>query len=122
MGRVWEKNAFTKDDDFLKSSDEETRFVINVNTIAPIEITRILSENLLQAKNPRAIYIGATSGLNHNASIEVANTASKFGLCGAIQALRITFQKKIGFTVINPSNIETPEVMLDIKERRFQPH
>ncbi len=121
MGGVWEKNAFTQDYDFLKSCDQETRFVISVNTIAPIEITRILSSNLLLAKNPRAIYIGATSGLDNNASIEVANTASKFALRGAIQALRITFQKKIGFTVINPSNIKTPEVILDIKEGRFPP-
>ena len=120
MGGVWEKNAFTDGYDFLKSSGEETRFVVNVNAIAPIEITRALSENLAKAKNPRAIYIGALSGLDHLASAEVANTASKFALRGAIQALRIALRRhQIGFTVINPGNVATEEVMLDIEEGRF---
>jgi hypothetical protein len=37
--------------------------VINVNAIAPIEITRALAANLAQAANPRAIYIGALQQL-----------------------------------------------------------
>ncbi|MBH8554372.1 SDR family oxidoreductase [Nostocaceae cyanobacterium CENA357] len=122
MGGVWEGGAFTDDYDFLKSSDQETRFVISVNMIAPIEITRKLSENLVKGKNPRAIYIGSVSGLDNCASAEVANTASKFGLRGAVQSLRLAFRdKKIGFTVINPGNVATDEVMLDIKEGRFPP-
>ncbi|WP_413166082.1 SDR family NAD(P)-dependent oxidoreductase [Capilliphycus salinus ALCB114379] len=122
MGGVWEDGAFTEDYDFFKSSDQETRFVISVNTIAPIEITRTLSENLAKAKNPRAIYMGSVTGLDHSASVEVANTASKFGLRGAVQSLRLALRhKKIGFTVINPENVGTEEVMLDIKEGRFSP-
>ncbi|MDY7023285.1 MAG: SDR family oxidoreductase [Cyanobacteriota bacterium] len=122
MGGVWEKGAFTDDYDFLNSSDQETRFIISVNTIAPIEITRKLSENLAKAKNPRAIYMGSLSGLDNCASVEVANTASKFGLRGAVQSLRLAFRhQNIGFTVINPGNIATEEVILDIKEGRFSP-
>ena len=122
MGGVWEEGAFTDDYDFLKSSDQETRFVISVNTIAPIEITRKLSENLAKAKNPRAIYIGSLSGLDNCASVEVANTASKFGLRGAVQSLRLALRhKNIGFTVINPGNVATEEVILDIQEGRFSP-
>ncbi|MEM9946719.1 MAG: SDR family oxidoreductase [Cyanobacteria bacterium P01_D01_bin.36] len=122
MGGVWEENAFTHEFDLLKSSDEETRFVIGVNLIAPIEVTKALAENLSQAQNPRAIYIGALSGLDHSATKEVANTASKFGLRGAIQALRIALKReRIGFTVINPGNVATEEVMQDIEAGRFSP-
>ncbi|MEM7769355.1 MAG: SDR family oxidoreductase [Cyanobacteria bacterium P01_A01_bin.37] len=121
MGGVWETGAFTESYDFMNSSDAETRFVISVNTIAPIEITRVLAPNLLQAANPRAIYIGALTGLDNRASVEVANTASKSGLRGAVQALRIAFDRKIGFTVINPGNVETEEVLSDIREGRFPP-
>lgn len=120
MGGVWENNAFTNQYDFMKSSDEETRYVISVNTIAPIEITRQLANNLAQSDNPRAIFIGSVSGLDHCASIEVANTASKFGLRGAVQSLRLALcSYNIGFTVINPGNVATDEVLADINEGRF---
>lgn len=120
MGGVWENNAFTTDFDFLASTAEETRFVLSVNLIAPIELTKALANNLTQASNPRAIYIGALSGLDQCATPEVANTASKFGLRGAVQGLRLALKdKRIGFTVINPGNIATEEVLLDIEEGRF---
>lgn len=120
MGGVWEQNAFTSDFDFQASSDEETRFVLAVNLIAPIELTKTLAQNLSKVDNPRAIYIGALSGLNQSATPEVANTASKFGLRGAAQALRLALAKeKIGFTVINPGNIATEEVISDIDSGRF---
>ncbi|MGB0560891.1 MAG: SDR family oxidoreductase [Spirulinaceae cyanobacterium] len=122
MGGVWEQGAFTDDYDFFKSPDAETRFVIAVNTIAPIEITKQLTPNLAQAKSPRAIFIGSLSGLDNAATIEVANTAAKFGLRGAAQALRLALHKyRIGITVINPGNIATPEVIADIAENRFTP-
>ncbi|MEO1068563.1 MAG: SDR family oxidoreductase [Cyanobacteria bacterium J06638_6] len=120
MGGVWEQGAFTNDYDFLHSSDAETRFVLSVNTIAPIEITRSLAANLAQTPNPRAIYMGALSGLDNCPSAEVANTASKFGLRGAVQALRVTLgDQNIGFTVINSGNVATEEVVLDIEAGRF---
>jgi 3-oxoacyl-[acyl-carrier protein] reductase len=120
MGGVWEDGAFTQQYDFLKSSDRETRFVIAVNTIAPIELTRQLAKNLAKSDNPRAIFIGALSGLDNSATAEVANTASKFGLRGAVQALKLALRDyKIGITVINPGNVATEEVMTDIEEGRF---
>ena len=120
MGGVWEKNAFTKDFDFLSSSDEETRFVLAVNLIAPIELTKALTKNLSISENPRAIYIGSLSGLDQSASPEVANTASKFGLRGAVQSLRLALVKEqIGFSVINPGNIATEEVISDIEAGLF---
>jgi len=120
MGGVWENGAFTDRYDFMTSSDQETRFVIAVNTIAPIELTKQLAKNLAKSDNPRAIFIGALSGLDHSPTIEVANTASKFGLRGAAQALKLALRDyKIGITVINPSNIATEEVVADIEEVRF---
>lgn len=121
MGGVWETNAFTRDFNFRRSPDEESRFVLAVNLIAPIEIAKGLADNLAQSANPRAIFIGALSGLDRAATPEVANTASKFGLRGAIQALRLALQpEKIGFTVINPDNMATEEVLADIREGRFR--
>ena len=120
MGGVWETNAFTAAFDFRSSPDEETRFVLAVNVIAPIELTKALAQNLSMTDNPRAIYIGALTGLDHSASPEVANTASKFGLRGAVQALRLALaQEKIGLTVMNPGNIATEEVISDIEVGRF---
>jgi NAD(P)-dependent dehydrogenase (short-subunit alcohol dehydrogenase family) len=119
MGGVWEDGAFTDQYDFMKSSDRETRFVIAVNTIAPIELTRQLAKNLVKSDNPRAIFIGALSGLDNSATAEVANTASKFGLRGAAQALKLALRDyKIGVTIINPGNVATEEVMTDIEEGR----
>jgi 3-oxoacyl-[acyl-carrier protein] reductase len=120
MGGVWEDGAFTEQYNFMQSSDLETRYVIAVNTIAPIELTKQLAKNLVKSDNPRAIFIGSLSGLDNSASIEVANTASKFGLRGAAQALKLALRDyKIGVTVINPDNVATEEVIVDIEEGRF---
>jgi 3-oxoacyl-[acyl-carrier protein] reductase len=116
----WENGAFTDQYDFMTSSDQETRFVIAVNTIAPIELTKQLAKNLAKSDNPRAIFIGALSRLDNSPTIEVANTAPKFGLRGAAQALKLALRDyNIGITVINPSNIATEEVLADIEEGRF---
>lgn len=116
MGGVWEVGAFTDDYDFERSSHTETQAIINVNLIAPIEITKGLLENLRKSANPRAVYMGATSGLELSSTLEVAYSASKFGLRGAIHALRLGFEKEgIGFTVINPSYVGTEEVIADIE-------
>ncbi len=121
IGGVWEDGAFTEQYNFLKSSDQETRYVIAVNTIAPIELTKELTKNLIKSNNPRAMFIGSLSGLDNCASIEVANTASKFGLRGAAQSLKIALHDyRIGVTVINPGNVATEEVLDDIKEGRFK--
>ncbi len=78
--------------------------------------------NFSQAQNPRAIFIGSLSGLEQGASIEVANTASKFALRGAIQSLRLALRDRhIGLGVINPGNVATAEVLTDIQEGRFPP-
>lgn len=121
MGGVWEAGAFTEQYDFYKSPDQETRYVLAVNTIAPIELMKQLAQNLAQSQNPRAIFMGALSGLDNCPTTEVANTASKFGLRGAVQSLRLALHNyHIGMTVINPGNVATEEVMEDIKAGRFE--
>jgi NAD(P)-dependent dehydrogenase (short-subunit alcohol dehydrogenase family) len=114
------KGAFTSGYDFFASPDEETRHVLAVNTIAPIELVKGLANNLAQSDNPRAVFIGALSGLDNSATVEVANTAAKYGLRGAVQALRLALQsQRIGVTLINPGNVATGEVLADIEEGRF---
>jgi len=118
---VWEEYGFMEEFDFRKTSAWETSHIMSVNLIAPIEITKAVSKNLASSSNPRAIYLGALSGLENVATTQVAYCASKFGLRGAIQGLRKVFKEEnIGFTVINPGNVGTPEVMLDIEEGRFK--
>ena len=118
---VWEEYGFSEYFDFRKASEEETRNIMSVNLVAPIEITKGIAGNLAMSSNPRAIYMGALSGLDQIASEQVAYAASKFGLRGAIQGLRKALKKEgIGFTVINPGNVATDEVLLDIEEGRFE--
>ncbi|BFM18253.1 SDR family oxidoreductase [Maricurvus nonylphenolicus] len=116
---VWEDYGFTKEFDFQKTSESETRQIMSVNLVAPIEITKRAVANLSLSTDPRAIYLGALSGMEQWASSQVAYTASKFGLRGAIQGLRLALkQQGIGFSVINPGNVATEEVLLDIQEGR----
>jgi len=122
MGGIWEDGAFTDDYDFLSRPRSETRAVIAVNLTAPILLSQVLAANLAQAPDPRIVMIGSTSGLDRFAPVEVANTASKFGLRGAAQALATSLRpQKIGVTLINPGNVGTPEVMDDIATGAFGP-
>lgn len=117
---IWETYGFMDSFDFRKTSNKETRSIMEVNVIAPIEITKEISKNMSLASNPRAIYLGALSGTDQCASSQVAYTASKFALRGAIQALHFALKEEgIGFTTINLGNVATEEVLLDIKEGRF---
>ncbi len=117
---IWEEYGFMKEFKFLKTSRNETQNIMEVNLIAPIEITKAVSKNLSLSKNPRAVYLGALCGVDNLATNQVAYNASKFGLRGAIQSLRIALsEQNIGFTVINPGNVGTEEVLEDIKEGRF---
>ncbi|WP_415900789.1 SDR family NAD(P)-dependent oxidoreductase [Neptuniibacter sp. QD48_11] len=120
---IWEDEGFTDDFDFRKTKYEETQQIMQVNLVAPIELTKALAPNLARATNPRAIYLGANSGLENIGSEQVAYAASKFGLRGAIQSLRSALkQESIGFTAINPGNVGTEEVLMDIKECRMPDH
>lgn len=118
LGGTWEKNAFTEEYNFEKSTDFDTENVLGVNLLAPIKIIQKLLPNLRKSNNGKIIIIGAAiGGLTTQKSKEVANTASKFGLRGVIYSLRQLLSKdKIGITLINPGNIATPEVLNDLDQ------
>jgi 3-oxoacyl-[acyl-carrier protein] reductase len=114
-GGTWEEGAFTRAYAFDGSHADETTRVIAVNLTAPILLTQALLPVLREGAG-RVILVGALSALDP----EVANSASKYGLRGAAQALHLTLAPmRIGVTVINPGNIATDEVMADIAEGRF---
>ncbi len=116
MGGTWETQAFTKDYCFEDCSDEEIENVFLVNLLAPIRLVKSLLPGLRKSPNPKIIFMGALSGLDNFPAREVANSASKFGLRGAVHALREELrQDRIAVTIINPGNIGTPEVLADLK-------
>jgi 3-oxoacyl-[acyl-carrier protein] reductase len=114
----WEKNAFTKDYNFEESTPSEIDNVINLNLVFPIKAIQFILPNLRRSNNPKIIVIGAAiGGLNLTSCPEVANTSSKIGLKGMVMALRQSINKdKIGITLINPGNLETEEVLNDLKQ------
>jgi 3-oxoacyl-[acyl-carrier protein] reductase len=115
MGGTWETNAFTNQYSFEDCSDEDIARVITVNLVAPIRLVKALLPALRRSKNPKIIFMGALSGRDNFPSREVANSASKFGLRGAVHALREELRsQRIGVTVINPGNVGTPEVIEDL--------
>lgn len=122
LGGIWEEGAFTDGYDFLQSPVAEIQQVIAVNLVAPILLAQGLAAPLSQSDNARIVLIGSTSGLENSASKEVANTASKFGLRGATEALNVSLRPLgIATTVINPANVATPEVFDDIAVGDFSP-
>ncbi len=120
LGGTWEEGAFTDAFRFETSPPDETRRILDVNLVAPILLAQALSSPLRCAPNPRVVLMGALTSKDNAASPEVANTASKFGLRGAAQALTLALPG-VGVTVINPGNVATPEVEADIAEGRFGP-
>jgi 3-oxoacyl-[acyl-carrier protein] reductase len=117
-GGIWEDGAFTNAYRFTASPPDEAQRVIAVNLTAPILLTQALLP--LMATGGRVVFIGSLSALDNTASPEVANSASKYGLRGAAQALAKTLQPLgIGVGVINPGNVATDEVLSDISEGRF---
>jgi 3-oxoacyl-[acyl-carrier protein] reductase len=117
-GGIWEDGAFTNAYRFTASPPNEAQRVIAVNLTAPILLTQALLP--LMPTGGRVVFIGSLSALDNTASPEVANSASKYGLRGAAQALAKTLQPLgIGVGVINPGNVATDEVLSDISEGRF---
>jgi len=117
MGRTWESSAFTSQHNFANCSDEDIKRVIAVNLLAPIRLVKALLPALRQADNPKMIFIGALSGLDNFPAKEVDNTASKLCLGGVAHALwEELCPQRIGVTIINPGNIDTPEVLEDLRQ------
>ncbi|MEM8793611.1 MAG: SDR family oxidoreductase [Pseudomonadota bacterium] len=122
MGGTWEQGAFTAEYDFAASTPEETLQVLAVNLAAPILLVQHLRAALAASSDPRIVLMGSLSGLDNAASPEVANSASKFGLRGAAQAMEKSLRPLgASVTVINPGNVGTEEVDDDIASGVFSP-
>ena len=116
MGGTWETNAFTRAYRFEECPDTELERVLNVNLLAPIRLTQALLPALRRSDNPKILFMGSLSGRDNYRMREVANTASKFGLRGVVDALRRElFSDRIGVSIINPGSIATPEVLEDLR-------
>jgi NAD(P)-dependent dehydrogenase (short-subunit alcohol dehydrogenase family) len=117
-GGVWEAGAFTEAYRFAASPAEETAQVLAVNLAAPILLVQALMPRM--PPGARVVLVGSLTAMDNTAGVEVANSASKYGLRGAAQALALTLQPRgVGVTVINPGNVATDEVLADIAEGRF---
>ncbi|MCU0902723.1 MAG: SDR family NAD(P)-dependent oxidoreductase [Tabrizicola sp.] len=117
-GGIWEDGAFTDAYRFAASPPQETAAVLAVNLTAPILLTQALLP--LLGRGSRVVLVGSLSALDNTATVEVANSASKYGLRGAAQALALSLHPMgIGVGVINPGNVATEEVVADISEGRF---
>ena len=115
MGGTWETNAFTSQYSFENCSDRDITRVIAVNLIAPIRLVKALLRAPKRSNNPKVMFMGAQARRDNFSGTEVANSASKFGLPGAVHALREELRsQQIGVTVINPGNVGTPEVLADL--------
>jgi NAD(P)-dependent dehydrogenase (short-subunit alcohol dehydrogenase family) len=115
MGGTWESHAFTAQYNFENCSDTDIAQVIAVNLVAPIRLVKALLPALRRSHNPKIIFMGSLSGRDNFPGREVANSASKFGLRGVVQALREELRsQQIGVTIINPGNVGTPEVLADL--------
>jgi len=115
MGGTWETHAFTSQYRFEDCSDADIAQVIAVNLVAPIRLVKALLPALRRSNNPKIIFMGALSGRDNFPGREVANSASKFGLRGVVHSLREELRsQQISVTVINPSNVGTPEVLADL--------
>lgn len=118
LGGTWEAGAFTDAYDFQTSPRTEIDRVLAVNLAAPIKLVHDLAPALRRSDAPRMLVIGSLSGLDNTATREVANSASKYGLRGAAQAMRHALPW-LATTVINPGNVATPEVEADIARGAF---
>lgn len=122
MGGTWETDAFTSDYAFEACMDDDMARVIAVNLMAPIRLVKALLPNLRRSDNPKIVFMGALSGLDNFPAREVANSASKFGLRGAIHALREELRdERIGVTVINPGYVGTPHVLEELERDGTNP-
>ena len=112
---IWERGAFTAEYDFETSPPSEIASIIAVNLVAPILLAQAVLPRLTAAVAARVVLIGSVDGLDGRAGREVAYSASKAGLRGAVQSLRSTLAgTRVSSTVINLATVATDEVVDDL--------
>lgn len=97
---IWDQEAFEA------MHDDEIAEILDVDLRAFLAFSRSLAPNLRRADHAKIIAIGSTEGLDNGDMRAVAYSAAKFGLRGAVQALRQHFRKDgIAVTCLSPGSI-----------------
>lgn len=105
---IWENHAFTEDYNFEQSSVAEISNLLQTNLTSCIVNIQSVLENLKLAENAKIILIGSTWGLDNHNGIEVAFSASKFGLRGVVHSLREYLRPySIGISILNLGYLDT---------------
>jgi 3-oxoacyl-[acyl-carrier protein] reductase len=105
---IWEKEGFTNDYSFSKSSQSEIINLININVSSCILAIQAVIENLKKSENPKIILIGSTWALDNHNGKEVSFSASKFALRGIVHSLRETLREySIGISILNFGTLAT---------------
>lgn len=82
-------------------------WLMNINLLAPIEITRLLLPSLLTRPDPHIVNMCSISGLVAGGRLSAYHT-SKFGLIGFTEALRAEYGRRgLGVTAICPGPVTT---------------
>lgn len=82
-------------------------WLLNINLISPIEVTRLLLPVLLTRPDPHIVNMCSISGLVAGGRFAAYHT-SKFGLIGFTEALRAEYGRKgVGVTAICPGPVTT---------------
>lgn len=91
-----------------EASGEAIRSTMDVNVIAPMELTRRLLPDMMTRKNGHLIYLGSQAGKVATPKASVY-AASKHAILGYANALRMEVAPfGIHVTTINPGPIDTP--------------
>jgi len=103
---IWESGGFEPEYDFDQAPEEESWRIIDVNLSAAITCIQAVLPHLRRSSKGRIFLIGSAAGLENTGLLEVAYTASKFGIRGLSQALRENLRwDRIGVTCINPGEV-----------------
>jgi short-subunit dehydrogenase len=99
---IWEENGF------LDASPTEIRQIVDTNLTSLLVLAAPLRASLSLSKTPRVIIVGSTADLDNNSGDCVAYTASKFGLRGAVHALRNLLRPEaVPVTHLSPGSLAT---------------
>ncbi len=89
-------------------SDETIRNMMDVNVLAPMELTKRLLPNMIERKSGHFIYLGSQAGKVATPKASVY-AASKHAILGYADAVRMEVAPfGIHITTINPGPIDTP--------------
>ncbi len=118
---IWESGGFEPEYDFDQAPEEESWRILEVNLCAAVTCIQAVLPHLRRSDKGRIILIGSAAGLENAGLMEVAYTASKFGVRGLAQALRENLRwDRIGVTCINPGEVANEIPYLDGPEAALE--